>query len=217
LCERVGADVAHVRRGMGSDRRIGHHFLFPGAGYGGSCFPKDVQAIIRTARDHDLPFPLLNAVEDVNEAQKRLLADKLVGLFGDDLSGRRFAIWGLAFKPRTDDMREAPSIVIIEELLRRGAQVEAHDPEALAAAHAFFGDRVSYHRVNYDALAGADALVIVTDWSEFRRPDFARMRGVMKRPIIVDGRNLYEHDVMRRQGFAYYPIGRAAIEREDRE
>ncbi len=213
LCERVGADVADVRRGMGSDRRIGHHFLFPGAGYGGSCFPKDVQAIIRTARDNDLPFPLLNAVEEVNEQQKRLLADKIVGLFGDDLAGRRFAIWGLAFKPRTDDMREAPSIVIIEELLRHGARVEVHDPEALAMAREIFGDRINYHRLNYDALDGVDALVIVTDWNEFRRPDFTRMRDLMKSPVIVDGRNLYEQDSMRREGFAYYPIGRTAVER----
>jgi UDPglucose 6-dehydrogenase len=213
LCERVGADVVDVRRGMGFDRRIGHHFLFPGAGYGGSCFPKDVQAIIRTARDNGLAFPLLNAVEDVNEKQKHLLADKVVTLFGEDLAGRRFAIWGLAFKPRTDDMREAPSIVIIEELLRRGAGVEAHDPEALAVARGIFQDRIHYHRLNYDALEGADALIIVTDWNEFRRPDFARMRDAMKNPIIIDGRNLYEHDAMRRHGFAYYPIGRTAVER----
>jgi UDPglucose 6-dehydrogenase len=212
LCERVGADVAEVRRGMGSDRRIGHHFLFPGAGYGGSCFPKDVQAIIRTARDEGLAFPLLHAVEDVNERQKRLLAEKVVRRFGEDLSGRRFAVWGLAFKPRTDDMREAPSVVVIEELLRRGARVEAHDPEALGEARRVFGDRVNYHRLNYDALEGADALVIVTDWNEFRRPDFVRMRSAMRSPIIFDGRNLYEPEVMREQGFAYYPIGRAPVE-----
>ena len=213
LCERVGADVADVRRGMGFDRRIGHHFLFPGAGYGGSCFPKDVKAIIRTAREHDLGFPLLNAVEDVNERQKHLLAEKIVALFGPDLKTRRFAVWGLAFKPRTDDMREAPSIVIIEDLLRRGARIEAHDPEALAVARGVFGDRVHYHRLNYDALEGVDALVIVTDWNEFRRPDFQRIRDLMRTPVIVDGRNLYEHDTMRRHGFAYYPIGRAAVER----
>jgi UDPglucose 6-dehydrogenase len=198
---------------MGFDRRIGHHFLFPGAGYGGSCFPKDVQAIIRTARDNGLAFPLLNAVEDVNEKQKRLLSDKIVKLFGEDLAGRRFAVWGLSFKPRTDDMREAPSIVVIEELLRRGASVEAHDPEALAVARGIFEDRIHYHRLNYDALEGTDALIIVTDWNEFRRPDFARMRDAMKTPIIIDGRNLYEHDAMRRHGFAYYPIGRTAVER----
>jgi UDPglucose 6-dehydrogenase len=212
LCERVGADVADVRRGMGSDRRIGHHFLFPGAGYGGSCFPKDVKAIIRTARDHDLAFPLLSAVESVNERQKRLLAERAVRLFGADLSGRRFAIWGLAFKPRTDDMREAPSIVVIEELLKRGARIEAHDPEALAIARGLFDERINYHRVNYDALEGVDALIIVTDWNEFRRPDFPRMRSLMRTPVVIDGRNLYEHEAMRRHGFAYYPIGRRAIE-----
>ncbi len=212
LCERVGADVAEVRRGMGSDRRIGHHFLFPGVGYGGSCFPKDVQAIIRTAHEHGLTFPLLNAVEDVNERQKFLLVDKVVRHFGEHLAGRRFALWGLAFKPRTDDMREAPSIVVIEELLTRGAQVEVHDPEALSEARKIFGERVKYHRLNYDALEGADALLIVTDWNEFRRPDFPRMRGLMRTPLIFDGRNLYEHDVMRQHGFAYYPIGRAPVE-----
>jgi UDPglucose 6-dehydrogenase len=212
LCERVGADVADVRRGMGSDRRIGHHFLFPGVGYGGSCFPKDVQAIIRTAKENGLPFPLLNSVEEVNERQKRLLVEKVVQRFGEELRGYRFAIWGLAFKPRTDDMREAPSIVIIEELLRRGARIEAHDPESLNEARKVFGDRITYHRLNYDALEGADALLIVTDWNEFRRPDFARMRQLMKTPLIFDGRNLYEHDAMREQGFGYFPIGRAPIE-----
>jgi len=212
LCERVGADVADVRRGMGFDRRIGHHFLFPGVGYGGSCFPKDVQAIIRTAHENDLGFPLLNAVEEVNERQKRLLVEKVVRRFGNDLRPFRFAIWGLAFKPRTDDMREAPSIVVIEELLRRGARVEAHDPESLGEARKVFADRINYHRVNYDALEGADALLIVTDWNEFRRPDFARMRELMKTPLIFDGRNLYEPDAIREQGFAYYPIGRRSIE-----
>ena len=214
LCERVGADVTEVRRGMGADRRIGHHFLFPGVGYGGSCFPKDVQAIIRTAQENGLQFQLLDAVETVNEGQKRLLVEKVIGHFGEDLSGRRFAIWGLAFKPRTDDMREAPSIVIVEELLRRGARIEAHDPEALAAARGIFGDRINYHRLNYDALEGADALLIVTDWNEFRRPDFPRMRSLMNRPLVFDGRNLYECEAMRAQGFTYYPIGRPPVEGE---
>jgi len=212
LCERVGADVNDVRRGMGSDSRIGHQFLFPGTGYGGSCFPKDVQAIIRTAKDAGMEFPLLNAVELVNERQKHLLVDKVLKKYGEKLAGRCFGVWGLAFKPRTDDMREAPSIVIIEELLKRGARIEAHDPEALGEARKVFGDRINYHRVNYDALQDADALLIVTDWSEFRRPDFDRMKGLMKSPTIFDGRNLYDHDVMRAQGFTYYPIGRAAVE-----
>jgi UDPglucose 6-dehydrogenase len=211
LCERAGADVDHVRRGIGYDRRIGHHFLFPGVGYGGSCFPKDVQAVIHTARQHGMDFPLLNAVEDVNRGQKRRLVDKVVGEFGEDLRGRRLAVWGLAFKPRTDDMREAPSLTVVEGLLARGAQVAVHDPEALTEARKAFGDRVSYHRVNYEALQNADALLIVTEWNEFRRPDFARMKQLMRRPLIFDGRNLYEPEVMREHGFTYLPIGRGVV------
>src|SRR5262245_3690281 len=211
LCELVGADVELVRRGAGSDRRIGHHFLFPGVGYGGSCFPKDVQAVIHTAHEHGMKFPLLNAVEEVNDAQKRRLVDKVVAEFGDRLAGRRFAVWGLAFKPKTDDMREAPSITVINGLLDRGAGVAVHDPEALGGARSIFGDRVTYHRVNYDALDGADALLVVTDWNEFRRPDFTRMKQLLKRPLIVDGRNLYEPEVMRQQGFSYLPIGRTGV------
>src|SRR6266478_3349380 len=188
LCERVGADVDQVRRGIGYDRRIGHHFLFPGVGYGGSCFPKDV-----------------------NEAQKGRLVEKVVAEFGADLRGRRFAVWGLAFKPRTDDMRAAPAITIVEGLLARGAAIAVHDPEALHEARKVFGERVTYHRVNYEALAGADALLIVTEWNEFRRPDFPRMKRLLRRPLIFDGRNLYEPEVMREQGFTYFPIGRAAV------
>jgi UDPglucose 6-dehydrogenase len=211
LCERVGADVEFVRRGVGYDRRIGHHFLFPGVGYGGSCFPKDVQAAIHTAVENGMPFPLLHAVEEVNDAQKRRLVDKVVAEFGADLRGKRFAVWGLAFKPRTDDMREAPAIAVISGLLERGAEVAVHDPEALAQARRVFGDKVTYHRVNYDALAGADALLVVTEWSEFRRPDFERMRQQLKRPVIFDGRNIYEPEVMREHGFTYFPIGRAVV------
>jgi UDPglucose 6-dehydrogenase len=211
LCERVAADVDQVRRGIGYDRRIGHHFLFPGVGYGGSCFPKDVKAIIRTAREYDMPFPLLAAVEDVNAAQKRRLVEKVLGEFGTDLKGRRFAVWGLAFKPRTDDMREAPAIEIVEGLLARGASVGVHDPEALVEAKRVFGNRVTYHRVNYEALKDADALLIVTEWNEFRRPDFVRMKQLLRRPIIFDGRNLYEPEVMREHGFTYLPIGRAVV------
>jgi UDPglucose 6-dehydrogenase len=211
LCERVGADVDQVRRGIGYDRRIGHHFLFPGVGYGGSCFPKDVKAVIHTAHEHGMEFPLLNAVEDVNEAQKRRLVEKVTAEFGQDLHGRRFAIWGLAFKPRTDDMREAPSLSIVDGLLGRGAELAVHDPEALAEARKVFGDRVTYHRTNYEALQDADALLIVTEWNEFRRPDFPRMKRLLRRPIIFDGRNLYEPDVMREHGFTYLPIGRAVV------
>src|SRR5262245_7964474 len=208
LCERMEADVEEVRRGIGYDRRIGHHFLFPGVGYGGSCFPKDVKAIIHTAADKGMDFPLLNSVEAVNEEQKGRLVEKVVAEFGENLAGRRFAVWGLAFKPRTDDMREAPSIVITEGLLARGASVAVHDPEALGEARKVFGARVSYHRTNYDALKEADALLIVTEWNEFRRPDFGRMKQLLRRAVIFDGRNLYEPETMREQGFTYLPIGR---------
>jgi UDPglucose 6-dehydrogenase len=211
LCERVGADVEFVRRGVGYDRRIGHHFLFPGLGYGGSCFPKDVQAIIHTAHAAGMKFPLLGGVEEVNDCQKRRLVEKVTAEFGDDLRGKRFAVWGLAFKPRTDDMREAPAIVVINGLLERGAELAVHDPVALKQAKRVFGERVTYHRVNYDALAGADALLIVTEWNEFRRPDFDRMKQLMRRPLIFDGRNIYEPEVMREHGFTYVPIGRATV------
>ncbi|MBI3795761.1 MAG: UDP-glucose/GDP-mannose dehydrogenase family protein [Deltaproteobacteria bacterium] len=211
LCEKVGADVAEVRRGIGFDRRIGHYFLFPGVGYGGSCFPKDVRAMIRTAEETGMNFSLLREVEAVNERQKYLLVEKVHARFGADLRGRKFAIWGLAFKPRTDDLREAPALVIVEALLKAGAEIAVHDPEALGRARELFGERVSYHRVNYDALSGADALLIVTEWNEFRRPDFSRMRPIMKTPIIFDGRNLYEPAVMQQEGFLYYPIGRVPV------
>ena len=211
LCEKVGADVAEVRRGIGFDRRIGHYFLFPGVGYGGSCFPKDVRAMIRTAEETGMNFSLLREVEAINERQKHLLVEKVHARFGADLRGRKFAIWGLAFKPRTDDMREAPALVIVEALLKAGAEVAVHDPEALGRARELFDERVSYHRVNYDALNGADALLIVTEWNEFRRPDLSRMRSVMKTPLIFDGRNLYEPTVMQQEGFLYYPIGRVPI------
>jgi UDPglucose 6-dehydrogenase len=211
LCERVGADVAEVRRGIGFDRRIGHSFLFPGVGYGGSCFPKDVRAIVHTAEEKGLKFSLLRAVDEVNERQKRFLVEKVKAHFGADLRGRRFAIWGLAFKPRTDDMREAPAVVIVESLLAAGAEVAVHDPEALGQARQIFAHRVTYYRMNYDALRDADALLVVTEWNEFRRPDFARMRGLMRKPVIFDGRNLYEPEVMRKAGFAYYAIGRLPV------
>ena len=211
LCENIGADAADVRRGIGSDRRIGQAFLFPGVGYGGSCFPKDVQAVIRTAESHDMDFSLLRAVEAVNARQKRLLVEKVKQTFGTDLSGRKLAIWGLAFKPRTDDMREAPSVVIVEALLAAGASLAVHDPEALDRARQLFGTRVSYHLGNYEALDGVDALLIVTEWNEFRRPDFARMRSVMKTPVIFDGRNLYDPRLVDQEGFRYYSVGRRAV------
>lgn len=211
LCEKVGADVGMVRRGIGHDRRIGHHFLFPGVGYGGSCFPKDVQAVISTAQDYQLDFTLLRAVEDVNDRQKRLLVGKVLEHFDGDVNGRRFAIWGLAFKPRTDDMREAPAVIIIERLLAAGAQIAVHDPEAMDEAKKVFGDRLTYCRTNYDALEGADALLIVTEWNEFRRPDFERMKSLLAQPVVFDGRNVYEPEQMKTLGFTYHSVGRSAV------
>jgi UDPglucose 6-dehydrogenase len=210
LAERLGADVEQVRRGIGSDPRIGFHFLYPGAGYGGSCFPKDVKAVIRTAADAGLPLHVLAAVERVNEAQKQVLVGKIVGRFGERLDARTFALWGLAFKPNTDDMREAPSRVIVAGLLARGASVRAYDPAAMPAARAAFGDepRIAYADSPLAAAAGADALAIVTEWKEFRSPDFEALRARLKTPVIFDGRNLYEPDDVRRLGFEYYPIGR---------
>lgn len=208
LCEHTGADVDAVRRGVGSDQRIGNAFLFPGVGYGGSCFPKDVQALIRTSREMGAPAEILEAVEAVNESQKRLLLERIVQRFGEDLSGRTVAVWGLAFKPNTDDMREAPSRVTIEGLLERGARVVAHDPEALHEARRIFGDRVEFRERNYDCLDGADALVIHTEWLPYRRPDFAGMLRRMARPLIFDGRNLYAPASMADRGFEYHSVGR---------
>jgi UDPglucose 6-dehydrogenase len=210
LCEAVGAEINQVRRGLGSDRRIGTQFLFPGVGYGGSCFPKDVEALIRTGAENGLDFQLLKAAQHVNNLQKRRLVARVMEHFGPDLSGRTFAVWGLAFKPRTDDMREAPSLVIIEELLKAGASVRAHDPEALENARRIFGDRLSYHKSNYDALNGADALLILTEWNEFRHPNFQRIRTLLKQPVIFDGRNLYDPQLMKALEFKYYSIGRRA-------
>jgi UDPglucose 6-dehydrogenase len=211
LCEAVGAEINDVRRGMGTDRRIGSQFLFPGVGYGGSCFPKDVQALIHSAAEHQLDFSILRAADEVNAEQKRLMVTRAKQHFGGDLKGRIFAVWGLAFKPRTDDMREAPSLVAIEELLAAGAQIQAHDPEALESARKMFGQRVSYHRTNYDALHNADALMILTEWNEFRHPNFQRIKAELKQPVIFDGRNLYDPGLMRALEFIYYSIGRRPI------
>ncbi|MFN7956223.1 MAG: UDP-glucose/GDP-mannose dehydrogenase family protein [bacterium] len=208
VCERVGADVTMVRKGIGSDSRIGPHFLFPGLGYGGSCFPKDVQAIIRTGADHGVAMEILAAVESVNQGQRQHFIDKVMRHFGNDLAGRTLAIWGLSFKPRTDDMRMAPAVTIIQAFLDAGAQVRAHDPEAMQEARKLFGDRVSFCDTNYAALEGADALVIVTEWNEFRRPDFERVRALLKQPVIFDGRNLYNKEEMQALGFSYHSIGR---------
>lgn len=215
LCERMGADVMAVREGIGSDSRIGYDFLFPGPGYGGSCFPKDVKALIKTAEESNYDFLLLKAVEEVNELQKEVMADKLIKLLGSPdqekpLTGRTVACWGLSFKPRTDDMREAPSVTIIERLLTAGATVRAHDPEAIKEAQHHFGDRIEYSSNQYDILDGADALAIITDWSEYRNPDFDRIKAALKSPAIVDGRNLYKPDRMAAGGFNYVPLGRCS-------
>ena len=207
LCEAVGGDVDHVRKAIGSDRRIGTSFLFPGCGYGGSCFPKDVQAMIRFADDGGYQFRILQSVEDVNKSQKTRLFTKMKKQLGP-LKGKTIAVWGLSFKPKTDDMREAPSIPLIEALLDAGARVQAYDPEATTVAKGIFGNRISYGANNYDVLKGADALVIVTEWNEFRRPDFSRMRTLMRAPIVFDGRNLFTPEQMKQDGFHYYSIGR---------
>ncbi len=207
VCEVLGADVDQVRRAVGSDKRIGPSFLFPGVGYGGSCFPKDVKALVRFAADQKYDFQILSAVESVNAAQKKRLFQKMDKHFGS-LKGKRIAVWGLAFKPRTDDMRDAPSIDLIEGLLAAGAKVQAYDPEAMAVARKIFAGKISYADSSYEAVTGVDGMAIVTEWNEFREPDFARMRKLMRAPVIFDGRNLYSPDHMKAQGFTYYSIGR---------
>jgi len=207
VCELVGADVDQVRRAIGSDRRIGSSFLFPGVGYGGSCFPKDVKAMIHFAAEKSYDFKILHAVQAVNQLQKVRLIAKMQAHFGS-LKGKTIAVWGLAFKPRTDDMREAPSIALIGALLEAGAKVQAFDPEAVKVARSILGSKVTYAAKSYDALKGADALAIITEWNEFRRPDFPRMRALMRSPVIFDGRNLFTPDQMKSHGFTYYSIGR---------
>jgi len=213
LCDCLGADVAAVREGIGADSRIGYDFLFPGVGYGGSCFPKDVKALVKSAEECSYDLILLKAVEEVNERQKLVLAEKIAHRLSDPslakpLSGRTIAIWGLSFKPRTDDMREAPSVTIINRLLEMGAEVRAHDPEAIREAKLIFGERISYSHNHYDILEGADALAIVTEWNEYRNPDFDRIKTLLRQPLIIDGRNLFEPRRMMREGFEYSPIGR---------
>jgi UDPglucose 6-dehydrogenase len=211
LCERMGADINDVRRGMGHDARIGFQFLFPGAGYGGSCFPKDVRAVVAMARQHDVPAAIMEAVDRVNEAQKQVLVRKVRKHYAGDLKGKTLAVWGLAFKPRTDDVREAPALVLVDALLAEGVQLRVHDPEALANARAQYGDRLAYCDRPYGALEGADGLVIVTEWQEFRNPDFEVMRRLMREPVIFDGRNLYDPKTPAAHGFAYHSIGRRPV------
>ena len=211
LAERLGADIEQVRKGIGSDPRIGYHFLYPGAGFGGSCFPKDVQALRRTARQHGMELAILGAVHDVNERQKQVPVDKVVARFGESLAGRRFALWGLSFKPNTDDMREAPSLVIIEALLARGATVNAYDPVAMDVARTVLEGRAGVTLCDSAraALHGCDGLLIATEWKEFRSPDFDAIRAELKHPVIIDGRNLYDPARVADAGIEYYPIGRA--------
>ncbi len=211
LCEKVGADVNEVRLGIGSDKRIGPQFLFPGVGYGGSCFPKDVRAIIRTAMEYDIRMKILESVHEVNEYQKNLLAEKLLAHFQGDLKGKTIALWGLAFKPRTDDVREAPSLTIIETLLKKGAKVVAYDPKAVKTTKAVLGDRIEYNSDQYQALEGAEALMLVTEWNEFREPDYELMKSLMKDTVIFDGRNIWSPKKMVNRGFTYYCIGRSAL------
>ena len=207
LCEAVGANVTHVRRGIGSDRRIGQAFLFPGPGYGGSCFPKDVKALIRTAREREVPFDIMRAVESANDAQKTILFEKLKRHLGA-MKGKTVAVWGLAFKAETDDVRESPALVLVEALLCEGVHVHVHDPAAMKTAARQLGARVKYAPHAYDALEGADALAIVTEWLEYRNPDFGKMKSLMAQPLIVDGRNLYDPVKLGRLGFTYDSIGR---------
>lgn len=207
VCELTGANVDHVRLAVAADRRIGSSFLFPGVGYGGSCFPKDVKAMLRFAAEKHYTFAILDAVESVNEAQKLRLLTKMEAHFGS-LKGKRLAVWGLAFKPRTDDMREAPAVPLIQGMLARGASVQAYDPEAMGVARGIFGTKITYAETSYAALKGADALAIVTEWNEFREPDFDRIRKLLREPVIFDGRNLYNPEQIRAHGFTYLSIGR---------
>ncbi|EDM35608.1 UDP-glucose/GDP-mannose dehydrogenase [Pedobacter sp. BAL39] len=212
LCEIVGADVDAVRKGIGSDARIGKRFLFPGIGYGGSCFPKDVQALAKSADEHDYDFQILRAVMDVNEKQKTVLVDKLLKYYKNDLSGKHFALWGLAFKPETDDIREAPSLYIIDQLLKHGATVTAFDPEGMENVKRLLGDKIKFADTQYDALKEADALLIATEWSVFRNPDFDKMEECLINKVIFDGRNLYDLEKMIELGYYYNSVGRKLID-----
>jgi UDPglucose 6-dehydrogenase len=216
LCEAVGADVSEVRRGIGSDERIGPSFLFAGIGYGGSCFPKDVKALVHTLRETGIDSSILDGVESVNRTQKMVIVDRVVARYGEDLSSLTIAVWGLAFKPETDDMREAPALTIVRELTRRGARVRAHDPQARHEATAHFADLLDSGVLelcdqNYEALEGSDCLAVLTEWQPYRHPDFARIRSLLREPVVFDGRNVYNPERMREHGFHYTSIGRPAV------
>ena len=208
LCEKVGANAEMVRVGMSTDNRIGNKFLFPGLGYGGSCFPKDVKALIRTGSEFGCDMSIIAATDKTNKLQRKLFLNKISNHFNSDLSGKTFAVWGLAFKPKTNDMREAPSITIIEELLSKGANVKAFDPKAMETAKSIFKDKIEYSKNSYDAVNGADALLLLTEWNEFRRPDFEKVKELMKTPVIFDGRNQYNSARINEKGFVYYQIGK---------
>jgi UDPglucose 6-dehydrogenase len=214
LCEIAGADIDQVRIGIGTDSRIGMSFLFPGIGYGGSCFPKDVQALMKTGRDFGLELKISTSVEEANAAQKRVMVNKILKHYGSKLTGKTFAVWGLAFKPRTDDVREAPALVVCSELIKNGAKIRAFDPEANGTFQESFrngGDSITYLDNNYEALKGCDALIVCTEWNEFRTPNFDRIKKELKAPIIFDGRNIYKPNDMLEHGFTYYSIGRRVV------
>ena len=211
ICEKVGADAEMVRIGMCADKRIGSQFLFPGLGYGGSCFPKDVKALLKIAKDNECDYQLLQSADDVNKRQRQVFIKKILNRFGEDLTGKTFAVWGLAFKPKTNDMREAPAITIINALLERGAKVQAYDPKAFDSARFIFKDRIEYAKSSYDALNGADAMLLLTEWNEFRRPDFDRIKSLLKTPVIFDGRNQYNAKRLLERGFEYTQIGKKTM------
>jgi UDPglucose 6-dehydrogenase len=211
LCERLGADVDMVRKGIGSDERIGKRFLFPGIGYGGSCFPKDVQALVKSSSEVSYDFEILNAVMKVNEEQKLFLLPKIKSFFNGDLAGKRFALWGLAFKPNTDDIREAPALYMIDALTEAGATVCAFDPEAMPNVKQVVGDKIDFAESQYDALQNADALIIATEWSEFRTPEFEKITSLLNQKVIFDGRNVFDAEQMRKLGFHYESVGRLAV------
>jgi len=211
LCELTGADVDNVRIGIGTDTRIGKRFLFPGVGYGGSCFPKDVQALAKTADENKYDFKILNSVMEVNRLQKDILSTKILSYYNNDIEGKTFGVWGLAFKPNTDDIREAPALYIIENLLAKGAKIKAFDPEAMENVKGVFGDKITYVEDPYEALVEADALAIITEWQLFRTPSFKVVKELLKEPIIFDGRNLYDLDRMKEKGFHYESIGRQLV------
>lgn len=217
LCETIGANVDHVRKGIGADVRIGNKFIYPGTGYGGSCFPKDVQALVRTASEYGHSLDVLKAVEDVNNRQKSVLVSKVISHYGTDLKGKHFGIWGLSFKPKTDDMREAPSLVIINELLQMGAEVKVYDPVAMEEAERVLGNTVTYAKDEYDCLIEMDALLVVTEWSEFRVPNFKVMEKLLTEKVIFDGRNIYDPEEMNDLGYSYYSIGRKAIRNKEKQ